>query len=339
MSKGSMLIVRLSALGDVAMTIPAIYSLAVQYPDLGIRVVTRPFFAKLFINCPENVSISIADFKGEHKGVGGTFRLLRQLSVPKPGCVADLHNVLRSWEIDTWFRMCGVKVSMVDKNRCARRRLLTDKEPQRNFVDRYADVFGRLGYPIRLSFRSVYDRKPADPPFEPLYPAVGVAPFARYYNKTYPPEMMRRVVEILCRMGCHVYLFGGRGREEKELRGWADEVIGCESVAGGYPIDKEIALMSRMDVMVSMDSANQHLASLAGTKVVSVWGSTTPACGFMAYGQPAENAMMLGLPCQPCSVAGKPTCPLGHLDCMCRITPKMIADKVSSCLTKSRTDV
>lgn len=339
MSKGSMLIVRLSALGDVAMTIPAIYSLAAQYPDLSIRVVTRPFFARLFINCPENVRITVADFKGEHKGVDGMFRLLRQISIPKPGCVADLHNVLRSWEIDTWFRLCGVKVSMVDKNRCARRRLFTDKEPQRNFVDRYADVFRRLGYPISLSFRSVYDCMPADTPFEPFHPAVGVAPFARYYNKTYPPEMMRRVVEILCRVGCHVYLFGGRGREEKELRGWADELAGCESVAGGYPIDKEIALMSRMDVMVSMDSANQHLASLAGTKVVSVWGSTTPACGFMAYGQSADNVIALSLPCQPCSVAGKPTCPLGHLDCMCRIAPKSIADKVLSLLQNPDSNV
>lgn len=324
-----MLIVRLSALGDVAMTIPAIYSLAEQYPALQITVVTRPFFARLFINRPDNVSIVEADFKGRHKGVGGTWRLLRQLSALRPDCVADLHNVLRSWEIDAWFRLHGVRVAMVDKNRRARKRLFSQKEAQRNYVDRYADVFARLGFPIELTFRSVFDAREAEPPFEPRHPAVGVAPFARYYNKTYPPEMMRQVVERLCRSGISVYLFGGRGREQQELQSWADDIKGCESVAGLYPIEQEIALMSRMKLMVSMDSANQHLASLAGTPVVSIWGSTTPACGFAGYGQSADKAIVLSLPCQPCSVAGKPTCPLGHLDCMCTISPATIVDKVT----------
>ena len=323
-----MLIIRLSALGDVAMTIPVVYSLARQYPSLHIDVVTRPFFARLFINRPDNISIVTADLTGRHKGAAGMARLMRELSKLRPDCVADLHNVLRSWEIDAWMRIRGVRVAMVDKNRRSHRKLFTDKPPPRNFVDRYADVFARLGYPIKQDFRSIFDGEhPAQPPFEPAQPAVGVAPFARYYNKTYPPEMMRHVVELLCRSGAKVYLFGGRGREADELQAWANGIAGCTSVAGQYPIDQELALMSRMRVMVSMDSANQHLASLAGTPVVSVWGSTTPACGFSGYGQSADNAVVLNLPCQPCSVAGKPTCPLGHLDCLCGIAPEVIARK------------
>lgn len=323
-----MVVIRLSALGDVAMTIPAIYSLARQYPQLKITVVTRPFFARLFINAPAGIEVMPVDFRGEYKGAKGMLRLMRRLSNLKPGYVADLHNVLRTWEIDTWMRMRGVRVAMVDKNRRSRRRLFTEKESQRSYIDRYADVFARLGFPVELTFRSLYEEVPAHPPFEPRQPAVGVAPFARYYNKTYPPEMMRRAVEQLCRKGYNVYLFGGRGKEEQELQSWADEIKGAHCVAGKYPIDREIALMSRMDVMVSMDSANQHLASLAGTPVVSIWGSTTPACGFNGYGQPLSNAIVLNLDCQPCSVAGKPTCPLGHLDCLCSIRPEIIVDKV-----------
>lgn len=112
-----MLIIRLSALGDVAMTIPAIYSLAVRYPDLKIDVVTRPFFARLFLNAPSNVNVIGVDFKKDYKGFRGTLRLLRQLSALKPDYVADLHNVLRSWIIDNWFRLHGKKVVMVDKLR------------------------------------------------------------------------------------------------------------------------------------------------------------------------------------------------------------------------------
>lgn len=329
-----LLAIRLSALGDVAMTVPAIYSLARQYPDLTVSVLTRPFFARLFINRPANVEVIQADFKGEHKGVRGMGRLLRVVRRLHPDYVADLHNVMRSWEIDAWMKMRGVKVAMVSKKRSQRRRLLAEKIAQENFVDRYADVFARLGFPIELTFRSLFDQTLADSPFEPDHPAVGIAPFARYYNKTYPPEMMRRVVEMLSAKGFNVYLFGGRGREEAELSEWAGNIARTHCVAGQFPIEKEIALMSRMDVMVSMDSANQHLASLAGTTVVSVWGSTTPACGFLGYGQSADNAIVLNLDCQPCTIAGSPTCPLGHLDCLCRIAPTMIVEKVTRSISK-----
>ncbi len=330
-----MLIIRLSALGDVGMTIPAIYSLAKQYPTMHIDVLTRPFFARLMINPPANINIITADFKGEHRGVRGVVRLLKQLSQLNPKCVADLHNVLRSWIINAFFWMKGVNVAMVDKNRQARKRLFSEKIPQRNFVDRYADVFAKLGYPIKLDFTSVYANKKADAPFEPLHPAVGIAPFARYYNKTYPPEMMKQVATLLARDGWHVYLFGGRGREADDLHQWDNDISGCKSVAGEYTLEQEIALMSRMDVMVSMDSANQHLAALAGCRAVTVWGSTTPACGFMGYNQRESDAVCLNLPCQPCSVAGKPTCPLGHLDCMCSIKPKMIVEKVKLCMSEN----
>lgn len=329
-----MLIIRFSALGDVAMTIPVIYSVARQYPGERFDVVTRPFFAGLFINAPENVHVIPADFKENYRGAAGMRRLLHDLRALRPDCVADLHNVLRSWIIDNYMRLHGVRVVMVDKNRSKRRKLLSEKVPQTGFITRYADVMARLGFPVELTFRSLYDHTPARPPFEPEHPAVGIAPFARYYNKTYPPEMMKQTAQLLARRGYHVYLFGGRGHEADELSAWANDIDRCTSVAGRYALADELALMNRLDCMVSMDSANQHMAALAGTSVVSVWGSTTPACGFMAYGQDPELAISLGLHCQPCSVAGKPTCPLRHLDCLCSITPEMIAARVKKALDK-----
>ena len=137
---------------------------------------------------------------------------------------------------------------------------------------------------------------------------------------------MREVVSSLAAKGVNVYLFGGRGPEAETLASWQEERV--TSLAGKYPLEEEIALMSRLDVMVSMDSANQHLAALAGTKVVSVWGSTTPACGFLGFGQTADNAVCLNLPCQPCTIAGSPECPKGHMDCLTKLPPQTIVDKV-----------
>ena len=152
-----MLIIRFSALGDVAMTIPVIYSVARQYPGERFDVVTRPFFAGLFINAPENVHVIPADFKESYRGAAGMRRLLHDLRALRPDCVACLHKPL------------------------------AEKVPQTGFITRYADVMARLGFPVELTFRSLYDHTPARPPFEPEHPAVGIAPFARYYNRTYPP--------------------------------------------------------------------------------------------------------------------------------------------------------
>ena len=323
-----MLIIRFSALGDVAMTVPAIYSLATRYPDLNIDVVTRPFFARLFVNAPANVNVIGVDFKKDYKGVGGMLRLLRRLVQLKPDCVADLHNVLRSWIIDRYFRLRGVKVVMVDKMRGKRSELFRTGQPQPSFIDRYAKVFAELGYPVSLTFKSLYQNHSPALPFEPKHPAIGVAPFARYSNKTYPEGQMREVISKLTAGGYHVYLFGGRGTEAARLKEWAAATSGCTSLAGEYPLEDEIALMGAMDAMVSMDSSNQHMAALAGTPVISIWGSTTPACGFMGYGQEAGRAVCLNIECQPCSVGGAPECPKRHFDCMRKLSPDTIVEKI-----------
>lgn len=330
-----MLVIRFSALGDVAMTIPAIYSLAEQYPHLHIDVVTRPFFSRLFINRPKNVDVHGFDLNKEYKGVAGTFRLLRQLSTFKPDYVADLHNVLRTWIIDRYFKLKGVKVEMVDKLRSHRDDILKKGIPQPNFINRYADVFTKLDFPISLTFNSLIDdNEDLTIPFEIKHPAIGIAPYARYYNKTYPLSRMRETVNLLTAEGYNVYLFGGRGKEAEELAHWQASNIHCVSLAGRFSLEEEITLMGKMDLMVSMDSANQHMAALSGTKVLSIWGSTTPGCGFLGYHQTADNALCLNLDCQPCTVAGSPECPLGHLNCMNSITPIQIVDKIKQ-MTKA----
>lgn len=320
------LILRFSALGDVAMTLPVVYSAAAAYPDVKFTMVTRPFFARLFVNRPANLDIVGLDPR-EYRGVTGTLRLMRFLSGLCPTAVADLHNVLRTWLIDSWFRLHGVKVVMVDKKRSERRKALRECAEQQSFIDRYVDVFRRLGLDFSLTFRSVIPEE-TTAPLAVCRPAVGIAPFARYFTKTYPPELMLEVIRGLVAKSYVVYLFGGRGEEAAELQRCADET-GCVSVAGRFTLEEELALMAQMDVMVSMDSANQHLASIAGCRVVTVWGATTPECGFTPYSLSGSRPIVNRVGCQPCSVAGTPSCPEGHFRCMRGITPVSIVDAVA----------
>ncbi len=333
MKTRKMLVIRFSALGDVAMTLPVIYSLAVQYPDLQITVLTTPFFARLFINRPKNIKMMPVDLRGDNHGVRGLIGLARKLQGMDFDAVADLHNVMRSWVLDLWLRLCGAKVCMVNKGRWQRVALLrhTFHGTVCRYTDRYADVFGSLGCPVELTFRSLFDGVAVSPPLSVAERAVGVSPFARYPNKSLSVEQTSELVRLLVGHGCTIYLFGGRGEEKETLQTIADEPH-VLSLAGRYSIEQELAIMSQLKVMVSMDSANHHLASLVGTPVISLWGSTTPDCGFMGYGQPDSRAVCLNLPCQPCTIAGSMDCTRGNMQCLRGLQSQSIVSKITSFL-------
>lgn len=320
----NILILRLSALGDVAMTVPVIYSVASQYPNVRFTVLTRPFFRRVFINAPSNISFIDFDSKKSHAGFRGLMRLIAELKKQRFSAVADLHDLLRTRIIRYSLRLSGVQVAAVDKTRKERKRLTERKERgfQKNYVDRYADVFARLGLPVNVNFQGVYH---AD---EKERCGVGIAPFARYETKTYPPHLMEKVAERLTDAGISVTLFGAAGEEQKLLEQWVQRNPLLTSVAGRFPIEDEIKAMSRLKVMLTMDSANMHLASLVNTPVVSIWGSTIPQCGFLGYGQSVDDTVWLDLPCQPCSVAGLPTCPKGNNACLENITAEKILSKI-----------
>ncbi len=325
------LVIRLSALGDVAMTLPVVYSLARQYPCLQVTMLTTPFFARLFINRPENLEVLAVDLKKNYHGTSGLFRLMKRLAGMRFDYVADLHNVLRSWMIGTMFRLKGIKVRMVDKGRKERMQLLHgDKSLQtRSYIQRYADTFESLGFPVSLDFRSLFDNQEVSVPLEVESNPIGIAPFARYTNKTYPLEKVSELVRLLTEKGFSVYLFGGGKKEQEQLERIERLIPNAHSLAGKYTIEDELRIMSKMQVMVSMDSANHHLASLAGTPVLSIWGSTTPACGFMGYAQKESNALFARLDCQPCTIAGSETCKKGgSLDCMNQLSPDIIVKHI-----------
>lgn len=337
--KKTILVIRTSALGDVAMCIPVIYSLAKRYPDLDIKVLTQPFFARLFVNAPDNISFILADWRGKHKGARGIYRLLKELLRYRIDCVADLHNVLRSWLVDACLLLKGIPVCIVDKGRRKRKDLLCSENretKQRNYIQRYANVFGKLQLPVVPEFTSLWSLEELNSMPLPIPQPddgkclIGIAPFARYRTKTYPLSLMEEVISHLNDKGYHLFLFGSQGKEEKVLKAWEQKYKFCIALPGLLTIREELLLMGHMNVMLTMDSANMHLASLAGTPVVSLWGSTTPACGFLGWKQSEENALCLHLPCQPCSISGRKECPLQHFSCMASISPEEVCKLIES---------
>ncbi len=86
--------------------------------------------------------------------------------------------------------------------------------------------------------------------------------------------------------------------------------------------------MNHLDAMLCMDSANMHLASLAGIPVVSIWGATHPYCGFSPWNAAPDSMIGLPVECRPCSVFGNKACHRGDYICLTAISPEVVAAKV-----------
>jgi ADP-heptose:LPS heptosyltransferase len=341
------LVIRFSALGDVAMMVPVIHALAQQYPDVRITVLSRNFARPLFDDLAPNVNFMEADVKGEYHGVKGLNALYRRLVAKQFTHVADLHSVLRSEYLRMRFNLGRFHVQHINKHRKNRRQLVakSSKKVRRQLptsFENYLEVFQRLGFPINhVDFDSIF---PAEGGNLNLLPKaigqkrsweqwIGVAPFAAHKGKIYPPEKMQQVISLLTARypKARIFLFG-RGMDEEALfPKWVQQMPQCTDVGWHLEtIHQELILMSHLDVMLSMDSANMHLASLTGTPVVSVWGATHPLAGFMGWKQKPENAIGLDLDCRPCSIYGQKPCRFGDYRCLTGITPETIVDRIAT---------
>lgn len=331
------LCIRLSALGDVAMTVPVIDSAARQHPELRFTVVTKRRAVPLFDFMPSNVEVLPFD-KDKYKGVNGLEHFCKLLKRRKFDAVADLHDVLRSKYIRTRLRMGGARVAVIQKERALKRKIIghgTDSTPLLSGVERYAHVLTDLGVSVKVDFNRAFN-----PTLENSNIVeqrighksssehwVGIAPFAAHATKIYPLEQMQKVARMLRDKGCSVWLFGGGRKEYEVLKSW--EEIGIKSVCGRLDsLHNEMLLMSQLDCMIAMDSANMHIASLTGIPVLSIWGATHPIMGFAPYGQPLDRIVQIKeLSCRPCSVYGNLPCRYGDLHCMTAIQPETIVER------------
>ena len=349
MRKEHILIIRFSALGDIAMAVPVVYSLAMAYPNVRITVLSRNFARTFFEDLAPNVNFMGADLKGEYHGVGGLNALYRRLTAKNFTAIADFHNVLRSDYLRLRFNIDRYSVAHIKKDRKGRKRLTATnnkrREQQLSPFKRYADVLARLGYPVEVNFKSIFPEEGGN---LNLLPAIigpkndketwiGVAPFAAHKGKIYPVRLMWQVVSgLLQRNGhCRVFLFGRGDEEEKTFDEWCQASNRCVSVVKHLEtMYQELILMSHLDVMVSMDSANMHLASLVGTKVISIWGATHPLAGFMGWGQTVDDAVQLDLPCRPCSIYGNKPCLRGDYACLRNIAPEQVLERIEKVIGK-----
>lgn len=330
------LIIRLSAMGDVAMTVPVLRAFTKQYPDIKLTVLTRGFF-KPFFRGLENVSVFEADLKGNHKGFFGLLELSKELRVLGIDAVADLHNVLRSKILKIF--LLDLKIIQLDKGRAEKKALVKGEifEQLKTTHQRYKDVFKKLGVPIKdaepnFPERSQLNAKTLEVVGEKTKSWIGIAPFAAYKSKMYPLDLMEEVIKELSN-NYKILLFGGKV-DADDLSSLENENV-C-SIAGKLSLDEELDVISNLEVMLSMDSGNAHMAAMMGVKVLTLWGVTHPYAGFFPFHQDESFALLADrakFPKIPTSIYGNKF-PEGYEGCMEAISPKDIVEKVEFIIKK-----
>ncbi|WP_452232839.1 glycosyltransferase family 9 protein [Lacinutrix sp. MEBiC02595] len=327
------LVIRLSAMGDVAMTVPVLRALTQQHPEVKITVLTRAFFAPFFRDL-KNVTVYPIDLKGKHKGVFGLFKLSKELKKLHIDAVADLHNVLRTKILKVFF--FGRKYIQINKGRAEKKALVSGAhfKPLKTSHERYADVFKALGFPVDLSNPTFPEtiklqKNTRSKTGDKTKKWIGIAPFAAFKSKMYPLSAMRVVIEALSKEDT-VFLFGGK-QDIQELQGLVinKNVV---NLAGQLSLNEELDVISNLDVMLSMDSGNAHLAAMLGIKAVTIWGVTHPFAGFSPFNQPENYALLADrkqFPLIPTSIYGN-SFPEGYQDASKSISPQKVVDTINA---------
>ncbi|MDO6737727.1 glycosyltransferase family 9 protein [Wenyingzhuangia sp. 2_MG-2023] len=333
------LVIRLSAMGDVAMTIPVLKTLTKQHSNLKITVVSKAFLQPLFEDI-DNLNFYAADVNGKHKGIKGIYKLYQELTLFKIDAVADLHNVLRSKILRSFFKLNGTPIACINKGRTEKKALTALKnklfKPLKTTHQRYADVFEPLGFTLNLSKPAFKDKQPLLEELKPIFnyqehdKMIGIAPFSAHQGKNYPLELMEKVIEELSKHA-KILLFGGGQKEISVLTELTKKYNNTYCVAGKTKLKAELNLISNLNAMISMDSGNGHFSAMYGVPTITIWGATHPFAGFAPFNQ-TENCICADrnqYPLLPTSVYGNKIIP-GYEKVMETITPNTIINKVLS---------
>ena len=321
------------------MLVPVLRCRYAPNTNLTVTLATRKRFVPMWKEFTA-LHIVTPDFANQHKGLKGLYRLYKELKQRKPHRIADIHNNLRTAVLRMFFKLSFTRIKAINKGYAERKRLThPSKKTMKPLTPqhyRYVEVFSRLGFPIDLD-QHEFPPKPALPKsmVDIDLPAdrkwIGIAPFAAHLGKVYPLDLMQKVVGYLQQQHS-VFLFGHGPKETDQINTWAKAYPHVVSQALELPFSEQLDLIANLDIMLSMDSANGHLAANFNVPVVTLWGMTHPFLGFSPFGQ--NNHLLVdreSFPKIPTSAYGK-VIPKRYKDAMRTISPEevieMVLDKI-----------
>ncbi len=328
-------------MGDVALVTPVLTGMREQHPGVELLLVTRSVY-KTFFSSIEGLQVYSPDLNSRHKGFPGIIKLYRDLKRDgEINYVIDIHDVIRSKILRFFFWITGTPVAVIRKGKDEKRSVIRGrrKSALKHSTERYCDAFREAGFPVTpVNHPSIIPSEEAVLKAEKLIGGrtqinIGIAPYAKHKLKVWPEEYM---ISLMNRISenyrVKFWLFGGIDEADKLMR-LQESFTGSQSIAGLISLGEELALISKLDLMIAMDSSNMHLAALVGTKVLSIWGGTDPLTGFGAWMQPEQHSVKIPfeeLDCRPCTIYGKGDCRRGDLACMNWLMPDIVFKRIEN---------
>lgn len=332
----SILVIRLTSLGDVILTTPIVRMLANAYPNATIDVAVDPRFSEVWASNPviknvrtytTNEGLS-AQAEADERGYDLIVDLQRNRKSR-----AIVHAVCRSHTtVVRYSKRRLPKIAMV----CFKRSVALD-----HIVERYAEPLGKLGLKLENQDLELWTggNQPSAQRLADLASPlrIGIAPGAQHATKRYTSEGWAALADhFSSELGASVVALGSR--VDVSICDQIQSLAGCvlERADGAMDLATTIRIVDGLDCIVTNDSAMVHIAAARNVPVVVVYGSTIPALGFTPHHVAYEVIEVKELSCRPCSHIGRSCCPKGHFSCMTSIDHTEIYEAVRRLLASVR---
>jgi heptosyltransferase-2 len=326
----SVLVVRLSAIGDIVLTTPVLAELHRALPQARIDFCTKAPFAPLVASNPVVSSVVTPESIAQ----GSLYDL-----------VVDLQNNRRSRGVIRKLR--AGKVTRYHKRNWKKVLLVHFKinvsDGYQSVVERYGEALAGIAPKVTAPcalYPSQEDRTFAAEALGGDGPVLAMCFGANHFTKRYPLERFTRIIELVtAATPARVLLLGGKEDEPEAARLMAALPDAARSrvlpLAGKSSLMQSGALLERSALVLCNDTGLMHIASAFGRKLFVIFGSSVSAFGFMPWKADYELFETEGLTCRPCSHIGRSACPEGHFRCMTDILPERIAARIVETLNQS----
>lgn len=328
------LLIRLSSIGDILLSFPAIQALQRSYPDTALDFVIAREYQDVL--SPVRHLLRDIIIYDKTKTRSETRRIRRIIREKQYQLIIDLQNNLRTLQLT---RLSKSSVRRFAKHHL--RRFCFVK--WRWNIFHYPPVWRRYlsTIPLNLSDAAfpiteyqlepiVITRLKADiPALAENRPAILIYPGARHFTKRWLPEYYQKLIRLILAETDYAVILGGSQAEaanNQPLAAIASHRI--TDTSGKYTLSENYTLVSLCDLLISNDSAPMHIAALLGKPQIAIFGNTVRQFGFYPENTRAEILEDNSVTCRPCSHIGLEKCPKQHFRCMRNITPEQVFAKL-----------